>query len=56
MAFIWSGMNRDSLSTKTLTIQRYIDEVWIIPTPGISEGGYFIYIDTESGHLVARST
>ena len=43
-------MNCYSLSTKTLTINGSLNNIWIISTSCVSECGNFINIDAESGH------
>jgi hypothetical protein len=46
MPFIGAWMDRNSISTKLFTIECHLQDIWQISSPGISQGGDFIDIDT----------
>jgi len=51
MPFIRPGMDRDPLGAKPFTIERRPDHIRDISSPGISQGGYFIDINTQPDHI-----
>ena len=51
MPFIRSGMYRDALGTKALTIQCQFHHIRIIGPTGISQGGDFVNIHTQFDHF-----
>jgi hypothetical protein len=54
MPFVWSWMNRDAFRTKLLGIQRNLDQVRVVTAPAVPDGGYFVDIDGEAGHMGLR--
>src|SRR5690348_10988734 len=44
MPFIGTGMNGNTISTKTLCIYSHLYYIWIITTAAVAKGSYFINV------------
>ena len=50
-ALVWPGVNRNSLGTEALTINRYFQEVGEIRSAAVADERYLIKVDGKSDHI-----
>lgn len=51
MPFVRAGMYGDALCPKPFAVDGGFDDVWIVSTPRIPQGGNLVNIDAQAGHL-----
>ena len=50
MALVRSGMDCDAVCTERLAVAGHVLNAGAVFSAGVTESGYFVYINTEVGH------